>query len=225
MKLVADVDASVVERVEDRLPALRQFLEGRLDQSGRALRPRIDIGPGERAGKRDVRRKAEVARRLGAFHHLVDGPFLPLGGLAVHLLGREGVERFVIGRVDRHQLALQMSRELGDLDAVARRRSLELVAIGLRRRRLGEIEQPSVPGWNLDALVSEPGRPFAHRRETVERRGVSGELRQKNRRSLDHASQNFLPGFARSAQSHTVAKREARVPASPAAFLSGPQSP
>ena len=110
MKLVADVDAGLVEGIEDRLPALGEFLERGLDQSRRALRPRIDIGPGERAGKRNVGRKAEVARRLGAFHHLVNRPFLPLGGLAVHLLRREGVECLVVGRVDRHQLALQMGR-------------------------------------------------------------------------------------------------------------------
>ena len=42
MDLVGDVAAGVVEGVEDRLPPLRQFLERRLDQPRRALRPRID---------------------------------------------------------------------------------------------------------------------------------------------------------------------------------------
>ena len=48
---------------------------------------------------------------------LLNGPFLPLGGLAAHGLRREAVERRVIGRVDRDQLPLQMGRQLGDRDA------------------------------------------------------------------------------------------------------------
>ena len=51
MDLVADVDAGVVIGVEDRLPALAELGEGFLDQAGRPLRPRIEIGEGERAGE------------------------------------------------------------------------------------------------------------------------------------------------------------------------------
>ncbi len=51
MDLVADVDAGFVEGVEDRAPAPGQLVEGALDQAGRALRPGIEIGPGERAGE------------------------------------------------------------------------------------------------------------------------------------------------------------------------------
>src|SRR5262249_22677478 len=62
-----------------------------------------------------------------------------------------------------------------------------------RRSGLGEVEQPVVPSRNLDTFVSEGGNPFADRRETIERRGVSGELRQEYRRALDHASHD--PSF------------------------------
>src|SRR5271157_2115202 len=37
MKLIGHVDARLVERIEDRLPALGKLLEGRLDEAGRAL--------------------------------------------------------------------------------------------------------------------------------------------------------------------------------------------
>ena len=215
MKFVADVDAGLVERIEDRLPALGQFLERGLDEFGRALGPGIHIRPGQRARECHVARQAQVTRRLGPFHHLIDRPFLALGGLAVDLLRREGVERLVVSRVDRDQLPLQMRRELGDRQTMARRCSLELVAIGLRRRGLGEIEQPVVPGRNLHALVAERRRPLAHARERIERRRVAGELRQKNRRTLDHASHDPLPRIARSSSAPPSRKKGKRANALP----------
>src|SRR5271165_250047 len=132
--LVGDVDARFVERVEDRLPAPGEFLEGRLDQARRALRPRIDIGPGEGAGEGRVRGEAEMLRGFGRVHHLLDRPLLPRLGLAVRFLRSKGVERFVIGGMDGDQLSDHMGRELGDREAVAFRRACDLVAIGLRRR-------------------------------------------------------------------------------------------
>ena len=42
MNFIGDVDAGVVERIEDRLPALGEFLERGLDQARGALRPGID---------------------------------------------------------------------------------------------------------------------------------------------------------------------------------------
>ena len=88
------------------------------------------------------------------------------------------------------ELALQMGRQLGDLDAGILADALHLVAIGLRLGRLFEIEQPRVPGRDLHALVAEPRRPFGDRRQAVERRGVAGELRQKYRRTL-HRGRHF----------------------------------
>ena len=47
VQLERDVDARLVEGVEDRPPAPRLLGEGLFDQSGWALRPRIDVRPGE----------------------------------------------------------------------------------------------------------------------------------------------------------------------------------
>ena len=57
----AEVDADVVEFVEDRVPALGEFVEGGFDEAGGALRPGIHVGPGERAGEGDVRGEAEIS--------------------------------------------------------------------------------------------------------------------------------------------------------------------
>ena len=55
MNLVGDVDARLVERVEDRHPAFGELLESGLDEARRALRPWIDEWPGERAGESRMR--------------------------------------------------------------------------------------------------------------------------------------------------------------------------
>src|SRR5579863_1051371 len=52
--LEAEVDAALVEGVEDRLPAAALFGEAFLDQACGPLRIGIEIGPGEGAGEADV---------------------------------------------------------------------------------------------------------------------------------------------------------------------------
>ena len=52
MYLVSDVDARIVEGVEDRPPAFGELLESGLDEARSALGPWIDEGPGKRAGER-----------------------------------------------------------------------------------------------------------------------------------------------------------------------------
>ena len=79
-----------------------------------------------------MRVEPKILRGLGGELHLLDRPFLPLLRLAVNCRRREGIEGLVIGRIDRDELALQMGRELGDLDAVRLGDALHLVAIGLR---------------------------------------------------------------------------------------------
>ena len=86
----------------------------------------------------------------------------------------------------RDELALQMGGQLGERDAGLRQRALDLVAIRIAVGGAIEIEQPAVPGRNLHALVAEFGRPAGDRAQTVERRGIAGELRQEDRRV--HAS-------------------------------------
>ena len=151
MDLVADVDARLVEGVEDRPPAPRQLVEGGLDQALGPRRPGIEIGPGERAREGDMGVEAQCARGLGRPQHLLDGPFLARLRIAAHLRCREGVEGLVIGRVHGDELALEMGRELGDLEPCFDR-ALDLVAIGLAGRGLLEVEQPGVPGRDLHAL-------------------------------------------------------------------------
>ena len=79
--LVAEVDAVLLEDVEDRLPAPGQLVEGGLDQPGRARRPGIDVGPGERAREADVGIEAEAARGLCRVAHLLHRPPLTRLGL------------------------------------------------------------------------------------------------------------------------------------------------
>ena len=54
MDLVAEVDARLVEGIQDRRPAARQLVEGGFHQARGALRPRVDERPGQRAGKGGV---------------------------------------------------------------------------------------------------------------------------------------------------------------------------
>ena len=190
--LIGDVDACLVEGVEDRLPALGELFERGLDQARRALRPGIDIGPGQRSRERRMGREAEMLRRLGGMQHLLNRPLLPLLWLSMGLLRGEGVEGFVIGRVDRDQLTDHMRRELGNRQTVVLRGPGDLVAIGLRRRGFGEVEEPPIPCRNLHALVTERGPPLAQPVERIERRSVAGELRQEYCRSLHHASHDRL---------------------------------
>ena len=182
--LVADVHARLVEGVEDRAPAAAELVEGGLDQARRALRPRVEVRPGEGAGEGDVGIEAEPARGLRGEAHLGDGPLGPGLRVAANVGRGEAVEGFVEGRVDGHELALEMGRELGDGEAVPRQRAPHLVAVGVGCRGLLQIEQARVPGRDLDALVAEPRGPAADRVEGVERRLIPRELGEEDRRAL-----------------------------------------
>ena len=48
VSLVEEINARLVEGVQDRPPAARQFVKGRLDQTRGPLRIGVEIGPGER---------------------------------------------------------------------------------------------------------------------------------------------------------------------------------
>ncbi len=66
--LEAGIDAGAVEGVEQRPPALGQLVERGLDQTGGALRPRVEIGPRQRAGERRVGGEPEPPRSLCRLH-------------------------------------------------------------------------------------------------------------------------------------------------------------
>ncbi len=58
--LIGDVAAGIIESVQDRAPAPREFGERGFDEPRRALRPRIDVGPCERPGECRVRRQTQA---------------------------------------------------------------------------------------------------------------------------------------------------------------------
>src|SRR3546814_12923030 len=95
--------------------------------------------------------KAQSPARLGGEVELLDRPFLPLGRLALHRVGRESVELGVIGGMHRNQLALQMSRKLGDLDARLAASARKFIAISLAFGGLAPIEAAAAPTRNRDA--------------------------------------------------------------------------
>src|SRR5262245_10103637 len=119
MNLIAKVYACLVISIEDRLPAPGELVECRLDQARRALRPRIEIGPRERAGERDARRQSQSPRCGRGIHELLNGPGLPRLRIAFHLSRSESVECLVIGGMHRDELALEMGREFTDRQAVS----------------------------------------------------------------------------------------------------------
>ena len=62
-------------------------------------------------------RQTESGRRAGRFDQLVDRPGLTGLTVAAYRFRSEPIEGFVIGRVHRNKLTLQMSRQLGQRDA------------------------------------------------------------------------------------------------------------
>jgi hypothetical protein len=144
------------------------------------LRPGIEERPGQRAGEAHAAGEAETARRLRCFHHLIYRPDLTFVRPAPDCRRCKSVEGFVVGRVDRDELSLQVGGQFGDHQTMARRHAGKFIAIGLRGRSLVEIDQPWIGGRDLNALVTQSCGPAADGIETVKRRRIVDELRQKN---------------------------------------------
>src|SRR5207248_6917969 len=137
--------------------------------------------PGQGAWEARRRVEVQVATGLRRRFDLLDGPAGAGLGLATHRRGGEAVHDGVVRRMDGDEVTLEMGRQLGDDEAMRGERSLHLVTIGLTRGRLLEVEQPRVPGRDLDTGKPERRGPARHAGERVERRGVAGELREKDR--------------------------------------------
>ena len=60
----AQINAVAVRVVKNESSAFCQLVNGHLDQPRRALRPRIDIRPSQRAGKRRLRRQPQMRERI-----------------------------------------------------------------------------------------------------------------------------------------------------------------
>src|SRR5207247_6091229 len=89
--------------------------------------------------------------------------------------------------MDGQQLALQMRRQLGHLEAALRQDAFYLGTVGLALGGFGQVEQAAVPAWDLDALEAEPPLPgpAGDGLQVVERRRIARELRQEYGRSFD----------------------------------------
>ena len=97
----AKVDVGFVESVEDGAPPGGEFVEGSFDQARRALRPRVQIGPRQRAGKRSVRAQGEVGGGFGGESELLDGPGLAGFRVAADFRRGEAIEGDVVGGMYR----------------------------------------------------------------------------------------------------------------------------
>ncbi len=145
-----------------------------------------------------MRFEPEILRGARRLQHLLHGPLLALLRFATHLLGREAVERFVVRRMHGDELALQMRRQLCDLQTLLSEHAFHFVAVRLALRRALEIEQPRFPRRNLHGFEAEPRRPLADGAQRVERRRIARELREKDGRPLDRAHRyTFLPSSCR----------------------------
>src|SRR5690606_27984738 len=91
----------------------------------------------------------------------------------------------VVSRMHGHQLPLQVGGQLGDADAVRGQHAGHLVAVGLALRRLLQIEDMGSAGRHLHATIAKSRGPFGQGVEAVERRLVTDELRQEQRRTLE----------------------------------------
>ncbi len=183
--LEAEIHAAGIEGIEDRAPAAAEFSEGFFHQSRWALRPGIEIGPGQCAGERGMRGQPQPLAGFGGQQKLLHRPGLAGGGIATLVRGCESVEQAVVGRMDRDQLPLQMGGQLGDLHAMTGQHAGEAVAVRLAARGLGQIEQVGRRGGDLYARIAQTRGPSGQRVQPIKRSRVADELRQEQRWTLE----------------------------------------
>src|SRR6267154_3285989 len=181
MNLKTKIDSRNVKCIENRLPASRQFVEGCLDQSGRALRPGINVRPRERSGKCSMRAQPEISGSLRGVLQLLHSPSLSRARIPLHGIRRKAVKRDVIRGMHRDELPLQVRRQLRQLQAVARQSAGYFVAISFALRRSLQIEEAAIPRRNLHTFVAESSRPVRDALQIVEWSLVACKLRQKYR--------------------------------------------
>ena len=87
----------------------------------------------------------------------------------------------------RNELAGKMRGELADLQPQPGQPPAQLVAIGVALRGEAEIEEPRIPGRDLDRAIALPCRPGAEPLQPVEGRLRARELRQRKPRPPDAA--------------------------------------
>ena len=183
MDLERDVDAGLVEGIENRPPAPCELLEPGFDEARRSLRPRVHGVPEQGAAEGRVRFELQSLARFRGVFELLCGPFLPRARLVAQLGGRERRELRRVRGMHGDELALEVSGELADDDIGVGELTGNLVAIGLALGRLLEVEQLRIRR-DLHADIAEPSGPLRHRLELVERRRGAGKLRQEDRGAL-----------------------------------------
>ena len=182
--LEADVDADILRMVEDRFPALCQFVEGCLDQAGGALRPWVDIRPGQRPRKGRDGRQAKVCRGGQRLAELVHRPLLTRLRPAAHGLRGKPVEQKIIGRMHGNELALQMGGQFGENRTVCAQPPGQLLRVIARGGRKADIHQAHVARRHLQADIAAIGCPPGEPVERVEGGLVPDELSQEQAGAL-----------------------------------------
>src|SRR5580698_10504161 len=119
----------------------------------------------------------------------------PLLRVAANSSRALSVKHRIVGRVNRHHLALKMSGKLADRDADVGQFSLDVVAIGLAVISAIKVEKAAVPARDLNRFVSVILGPFRDSSEGVMGRRVSCKLGQKQTRAL-HGSHALSPSAA-----------------------------
>src|SRR5690606_34569463 len=92
MDLEAQIDARLVERVENRAPAAAELGEAFVDETRGTLRPRIHRVPQQRARERRMRFEPEMRARTCGRAKLLSGPGRPPARIVAHGLVRERCE-------------------------------------------------------------------------------------------------------------------------------------
>src|SRR5713226_6413909 len=159
MNLIGQVDTKFIRRIENRLPAFRQFAKAQFHQSSRALWPGIHGRPEERARKGWYDAQAQVARSLDRLYHLVDSPLGALLWVPLQRCRSKIIEQCIVGRVYRDKLAYLVRRKFGDSQLVAT--PLQVITILFRLSRFIDVNQTAIPGWNLQADEAHFSRPRA----------------------------------------------------------------
>ena len=159
VQLKPKVDAGFVEGVEDGRPTPGELGESRFDEMARALRPGIDIRPGERTAERLRDLEAQALRRDGGDLHLLDRPGLTRFGIPVHARRRESVIDGVVSRMHGDKLALKGGHQFGGLEAVLFQCPRDLVGIGLAFGATAEVEEAARPSSGAAAPCSRDSPP------------------------------------------------------------------
>src|SRR5215470_10860291 len=99
--------------------------------------------------------ESEISGSLGGETELLNGPCLARRRILPNGLRSESIESLIVGRMNRDQLSLQVSRKLCQGDIVRRECAEDFLAISKALRGALYIEQASVPRGDLHAFVAE----------------------------------------------------------------------